>query len=103
MAGSTLATEDILIQDIEQSSLTTTAGPAGPSNAFANKLTSVLSVSYADSDTRDALEILDGKRLSNTAETRRRLRLDAQKEVIDCNGAIVQDFGKVADVGYSFL
>ncbi|KAL9625109.1 MAG: hypothetical protein Q9160_000838 [Pyrenula sp. 1 TL-2023] len=98
MAGDTLLADDILLQDVEQSGLTPTAGLAGRSNAFTNKLTSVLSVSYADSDTRDALEILDGKHVSNTAETRRRLRLDAQKEVIDCNGAVVRDFGKVADV-----
>ena len=68
------------------------------SNAFSNKLTSVLSVSYTDSETRSALQILDSRNQKNTPETRRRLRLDAQKEVIDCNGAITQDFGKVAEV-----
>jgi hypothetical protein len=66
--------------------------------ALANKLTSVLSSSYADSDIRDALETLDSRGVQNTAETRRQLRLDVQKEVIDCNGEIIQDFGKVAEV-----
>ena len=70
------------------------------SSALSNKLASVLSASYADSEVRDALGLLDVRGVENNAETRRRLRLDAQKEVIDRNGAIVQDFGKVAEVGY---
>ncbi|KKY27269.1 putative golgi transport complex subunit cog6 [Phaeomoniella chlamydospora] len=65
--------------------------------ALANKVTSVLSASYADSEIRDALGLLDIRGVENTAEARRRLRLDAQKEVIDCNAAVVQDFGKVAE------
>lgn len=68
------------------------------STALANKLTSVLSSSYADSDIRDALETLDARGVQNTPETRRQLRLDVQKEVIDCNGQIIQDFGQVAEV-----
>lgn len=71
------------------------------SSALSNRLTSVLSASYADSDIRDALETLDLRGVHNTADTRRRLRLDVQKEVIDCNGEIVQDFGKVAEVSGS--
>ena len=67
------------------------------SNVLSNKVTSVLSTSYADGDIREALRILDGKRLQNTADTRRNLRLDAQKDVIKCNGDIINDFGKVAE------
>ena len=70
--------------------------------ALSNRLTSVLSASYADSDIRDALETLDKRGISNTAERRRQLRLDVQKEVLDCNGEIVADFGKVAEVNRSF-
>lgn len=69
------------------------------SNALANKLAGVLSVSYADSDIRDALRLLDLKNAQNTPELRRRLRLDLQKEVIDCNSSIIQDFGQVVEVG----
>jgi hypothetical protein len=58
----------------------------------------VLSASYADLDIRDAVETLDARGIRNTAETRRQLRLDVQKEVIQCNGEIVKDFGEVADV-----
>ena len=68
------------------------------SNAISNKLSSILSVSYADSEIRDALHTLDEKGIRNTAETRRKLRLDAQKEVIQRNGAVIQEFGHVAEV-----
>ncbi|KAL4934019.1 Golgi transport complex subunit COG6 [Aspergillus undulatus] len=67
------------------------------SNALSNRLTSVLSVSYADSDIRDALETLSLRGVRNTAEVRRQLRLDVQKEVVDCNAEIVRDFGNVAE------
>ncbi|KAJ5679706.1 Conserved oligomeric Golgi complex subunit 6 [Penicillium macrosclerotiorum] len=67
------------------------------STALSNRLTSVLSASYADSDIRDALETLSIRGIHNTAETRRQLRLDVQKEVVDSNAEIVRDFGKVAE------
>ncbi|RAH46072.1 Golgi transport complex subunit COG6 [Aspergillus brunneoviolaceus CBS 621.78] len=67
------------------------------SNALSNRLTSVLSASYADSDIRDALETLSLRGIHNTAEVRRQLRLDVQKEVVDCNAEIVRDFKKVAE------
>ncbi|KAF2640021.1 oligomeric Golgi complex subunit 6 [Massarina eburnea CBS 473.64] len=66
-------------------------------NALSARITSVLSASYADLDIRSALETLDDRDVRNTAETRRRLRLDVQKEVIQCNGEIVTDFGEVAE------
>lgn len=74
------------------------SAPSQRSNALANKLSQVLSASYADSEVRDALQTLDDRKLKNTAETRRRLRWDVQKEVIDRNGDIIQDFGRVAEV-----
>lgn len=77
------------------------ANAAPRSTALSNRLTSVLSASYADSDIRDALATLDQRGVKNTAEKRRQLRLDIQKEVLDCNGEIVADFGKVAEVGKS--
>jgi hypothetical protein len=68
-------------------------------NALSSRITSVLSASYADLEIRDALETLDARGVRNTAETRRQIRLDVQKEVIQCNGEIVKDFGQVAEVG----
>lgn len=68
------------------------------SNALSNKITSVLSASYADSEVTEALKTLDAKETQNTAETRRRLQLDVQKEVLECNGEIVKEFGHVAEV-----
>jgi conserved oligomeric Golgi complex subunit 6 len=74
------------------------ANAAPRSTALSNRLTSVLSASYTDSDIRDALGTLDKRGIQNTAERRRQIRLDVQKEVLDCNGEIVADFGKVAEV-----
>jgi hypothetical protein len=70
------------------------------SNPLSSKLTSVLSASYADSDIRDALSLLDKRDLKNDAETRRQLRLDVQKEVIESNGEIIHEFGHVAEVRF---
>ena len=79
------------------------ASPAGATasrgaNALSSRITSVLSASYADLEIRDALETLDSRQVRNTAEIRRQLRLDVQKEVIQCNGEVVKDFGQVAEV-----
>lgn len=70
--------------------------PGSRNNALANKVTSILSSSIADIEIRDALETLDRRELHNTADTRRNLRRDIQKELIDINGEIVNDFGQVA-------
>ena len=69
-------------------------------NPLSSKVTSVLSASYADSDIRAALSLLDQKNLENTALTRRQLRLDVQKEVIESNGDIIREFGHVAEVRF---
>jgi hypothetical protein len=70
-------------------------------NALSSRITSVLSASYADLEIRDALETLDTRGVQNSAETRRQLRLEVQKEVIQCNGEIVKDFGQVAEVRWN--
>jgi uncharacterized protein involved in copper resistance len=81
---------------------TPSAGAASRgANALSSRITSVLSASYADLEIRDALETLDARGVRNTAETRRQIRLDVQKEVIQCNGEIVKDFGEVAEVSQS--
>ena len=68
------------------------------SHALSNKVTSILSTSFADTEIREALRALDENQIKNTPDTRRWLRLDAQKEVIDCNSKIIEDFGHVAEV-----
>lgn len=68
------------------------------SNALSNKITSVLASSFTDTEFRESLYYLNEEQIQNTAETRRRLRLDAQKEVIECNGDVIRDFGQVAEV-----
>ena len=77
---------------------TPTGTSAQRSTALSNKLASVLSASYADLGIRDALGILDDRKLQNTTVTRRQLRLDVQREIIECNGEIIREFGDVADV-----
>src|SRR5947208_17010404 len=79
------------------------ASSAVKAGALSGKITTLLSSSFADSDIRDALAILDARGVTNNAETRRNLRQDAQKEVINCNAEIVADFGKVAKVWHKRL
>jgi len=67
-------------------------------NPLASKVTSVLSASYADTEFRDSLTLLDERGVQSTAEARRQLRLDLQKEVIDSNAEIINEFAKVAQV-----
>lgn len=67
-------------------------------NPLSSKVTAVLSTSFADTDFRDALQLLDDRGVANNPETRRQLRLDLQKELIDSNGDIINQFGKVAEV-----
>ncbi|KAL5323219.1 hypothetical protein ACEPPN_007752 [Leptodophora sp. 'Broadleaf-Isolate-01'] len=76
---------------------TSPTGTQPRSNPLASKVTSVLSASYADSDIRDALALLDKRNIQNNAETRRQLRLDVQKEVLESNGDIIREFGHVAE------
>jgi len=68
------------------------------SNPLSSKVTSVLSAAYTDPDIRDALALLDSRGLENTAETRRQLRLNVQKDVIQSNGEVIREFGHVAEV-----
>ncbi|KAL9085396.1 MAG: hypothetical protein Q9159_004740 [Coniocarpon cinnabarinum] len=50
----------------------------------------------ADFQVRDAFETLDNRGVENTPETRRNIRLDVQREVIECNAEVINDFGAVA-------
>lgn len=77
---------------------THTASPFKGANPFSSKVTAVLATSYADSEFRDALSLLDDRGISNSAATRRQVRLQLQKEVIDSNGDVIAEFGRVADV-----
>lgn len=76
---------------------TTASAFKGP-NPFSSKVTTVLATSYADSEFRGALSLIDDRGHTNSAATRRQVRLQLQKEVIDSNGNIIVEFGRVADV-----
>lgn len=83
--------------------LPSASGFKGIGNPLTSKVTSVLSASYTDAEFRDSLSLLDERGIHNNAETRRRLRLDVQKEVIDSNGEVIAEFGRVADVSRTAL
>lgn len=79
-----------------QGVLNPTAGKGASS--LSSKVSAVLSASYADTEFRESLALLDDRQVHSTSETRRTLRLDLQKEVIDSNGEIIDEFDKVAQV-----
>ncbi|KAI9657278.1 MAG: Golgi transport complex subunit 6 [Trizodia sp. TS-e1964] len=82
----------------QSSSALPSPGPnPAKSSTLSNKLSTVLSASYADLEIRDALEILDARNIQNTPEIGRRLNLDVQKEVIESNGVIIKEFAHVAE------
>lgn len=97
-----LARKQSGLSDGLESPLSTTSPTALRSNPLAAKVTSVLSATYVDSDIRDALSLLDKRGLENSSETRRQLRLNVQKEVIESNGDIIREFGFVAEVRATF-
>ena len=68
------------------------------SNSLATKVTAVLSTSFADGEFREALCLLDQQGFTNDAKARRQVRLDLHRDVMDCNGAIIDKFGRVAEV-----
>lgn len=63
-----------------------------------NRITTILSTSYADSEFREALSLLDRRGIKNNPKDRRQLRLNVQRDVIQSNGKIVTEFGQVANV-----
>ncbi|KAJ4419290.1 Golgi transport complex subunit 6 [Neurospora sp. IMI 360204] len=114
LSGSTSAppVRSLVLSPRDSSELLSPTGPLTPTStksagtsALSSKIASVLSTSYADTEFREALLLLDERGLQNVAENRRKLRLDLQKEVIDSNGEIIHEFGKVAEqlkrIGYT--
>lgn len=75
-------------------------GARSHGNPFSSKVNGVLSTSYADSEFREVLSMVDERGLTNSPEVRRQIRLQIQKEVIDSNGEIIREFGHVADVSF---
>ncbi|OAA73773.1 ATPase, AAA-type, core [Cordyceps fumosorosea ARSEF 2679] len=67
-------------------------------NPLATKVSALLSTSYSDADFRSAVALIDHRGIRNDGKTRRRLRLELQKEVIENNGKVLDDFSSVSDV-----
>lgn len=97
MTSSHLTTTNNTIgQDIDP--LGTDGSSAKRSNALSNRLTNVLSSSYADTEIRDALRLFDARYSDKELEHEIDLRYETQKEVIEANARIIDDFSKVAQV-----
>ena len=65
---------------------------------LSQKLTSILSSSYADADIRDALQALDRRLAHNSPDSRRQLQINIQDDVIQTNAVIVNEFSKISEV-----
>lgn len=65
---------------------------------ISSKVTSVLSTSFSDSEFCEALSLFDQKNLLNDAKGRRQIRLELQRDVMECNGLVIDHFGRVAEV-----
>ncbi|RMD39850.1 hypothetical protein DV735_g5275, partial [Chaetothyriales sp. CBS 134920] len=66
-------------------------------SALSTKLATVLSSSYADSEIREALTLLDLRQAVASENIKHNLKAGVQKEVIDANARILDDFGHVAE------
>lgn len=71
---------------------------AKKANALSSKLSTVLSSSYADPEIREALRLFDRQDLHQRTRNGQNLKSIAEKEVIDANARILEDFGDVAEV-----
>ena len=67
-------------------------------NPLTHRVTAILSSAYSDSDFRQTLSSLEGRSIWHDAGTRRQLRLQLQREVIEHDGVIIDEFGKITDV-----
>lgn len=73
-----------------------------PIHPLSSKVTAVLSTSYSDAEFRDVVNLIDSRKVQNDGRTRRQLRTELTKEVIDRNGEVLDEFGKVAEVSRAY-
>lgn len=83
-----------IIQDIDASD----GSAVKRSTVLSNKLTDALSSSYADTEIRDALRLFDARYGDKVLDQDIDLRYETQKEAIQANARIIDDFSKVAQV-----
>lgn len=86
--------------------LGTDPSPASPTvattsrhHALSSRISSVLSLSYVDTDVDSALQTLDLQGTPDLAELRQKFRQSVQRQVIDENAVVVRDFSQVSKVG----
>lgn len=75
----------------------------GKSNVLSAKTTQILSYSATDPDIKDALTTFPYEFDQNTAETRRKLRVQVFQDTVLSNASIIKDFGLIASVRYPFI
>jgi conserved oligomeric Golgi complex subunit 6 len=74
-------------------------------NALSARISTVLSTSYADTEIRQALRLFELRHSqggSDASYGSSDLKALAEKEVVDSNAQVVDDFGHVAAVSYKF-
>lgn len=98
MSDGLLATGNNLLEDGMLSSSSTSERGLTRNNLLSNKIATVLSKSYIDPEIKNALSILECQGFNSTPSSRAGLSFEAQEQLIECNGAIVQDFGRIAEV-----
>lgn len=94
-----LVSNGIVTRDDLDNPLSPDGDTSKRANALSTKLATVLSVSYADTEIREALRLYDVRKSQIENEEQQNLKALAEKEVIDANARIVDDFGHVAAVG----
>jgi conserved oligomeric Golgi complex subunit 6 len=101
-----MTTSSILIQD-DRDGLLAAEGDGSSvkrANALSARISSVLSTSYADTEIRQALrlfELRQGQASSDSSYGSGDLKALAEKQVIDSNAQVVDDFGHVAAVSHN--
>ena len=92
-----MTTNGFRVASVSQDADLTDTASSRRGQALSNKLNSVLSSSYADSEIREALRLYDLRYAANK-DIELDLRYEAQREVIEANARIVNDFSKVVKV-----
>jgi hypothetical protein len=86
------------LNDLEKHVVAPDSTTGKPIHPLSSKVTAVLSTSYSDAEFRDVVSLIDSRKIQNDGKTRRQLRTELTKEVIDRNGEVLDEFGRVAEV-----
>lgn len=90
-------------QPLQPADATVMSNPVSPtysrsSNPLLSRITEVLSTSYADTEFRQTLQLVDERRVHSDPKAKRGLKLALHREVLEQNGCILHEFRKVVEV-----